>query len=109
MGLIYAGEDEGDKSLDLLKCLLLFRVLSDAEYLPRFSIVALGYTHILYSDHRLDNRKSPPNSAFAQRQLLRVVFTGACYLGSAVPSCTRCTKLVGLNALEFLGTGCPCC
>ena len=48
MGLIYVGEGEGDKSLDLLKCLLLFRVLSDAEYLPRFSIVALGYTHTVF-------------------------------------------------------------
>ena len=62
MGLIYVDEGEGDKSFDLLKCLLLFLVLSGAEYLPRFSIVALGYTHILYSDHRLDNRKSPRNS-----------------------------------------------
>ena len=48
MGLIYVGEGEGDKSLDLLKCLLLFRVLSDAEYLPRFSIVALRYTHTVF-------------------------------------------------------------
>jgi hypothetical protein len=48
MGLIYVGEGEGDKSLDLLKCLFLFRVLSDAEYMPRFSIVALCYTHTVF-------------------------------------------------------------
>ena len=47
--------------------------------------------------------------AFAQRQLSRIVFKGASYLGSAVPSCMRCTKLVGLSALGILGTGCPCC
>jgi hypothetical protein len=35
-------------------------------------------------------------SAFAQRQILRVVFKGASYSSSGVPSCTRCTKLAGL-------------
>src|ERR1039458_8798700 len=43
------------------------------------------------------------SGANAQRQLLRVVFKGACYPSSAVPNCTRCTKLVGLNALGILG------